>query len=217
MTFSGGIIDLTLFGILQGNDKTNWIWIVIIGLIYAVVYYLVFYFMITKLNLKTPGREADDEETRFYIRADMTSVAGTPVSSAASSDPVSALILRGLGGKENISDVDCCATRLGITVKNPQLVDNAVLRQSGASGVIAKGVGIQVVYRPQVSVIKSKFEDFLSTPEADIINSSAVGPLTDIEDGSAAVSTPTDENESGSKNKKINSPITVFLLAAAGL
>ena len=60
MTFSGGAIDLTLFGILQGNAKTHWIWIVVVGIIYAVVYYFVFYFMITKLNLLTPGREADD-------------------------------------------------------------------------------------------------------------------------------------------------------------
>ena len=70
MTFSGGAIDLTLFGILQGNAKTHWIWIVVVGLIYAVVYYFVFYFMITKLNLMTPGREADDVEPKLYRRAD---------------------------------------------------------------------------------------------------------------------------------------------------
>ena len=66
MTFSGGLIDLTLFGILQGNAKTNWIWIVIVGLVYAVVYYFVFYFMITKIDLKTTGRESDSEETKLY-------------------------------------------------------------------------------------------------------------------------------------------------------
>lgn len=165
MTFSGGIIDLTLFGILQGNSKTNWIWIVIVGIIYAIVYYFIFYFMITKLNLKTPGREADDEETRLYTRAD-AGRAGTGAKSS-SDDIVSALILKGLGNKGNISDIDCCATRLRITVKNPDLVDDSCLKQSGASGVIKKGNGIQVVYGPQVSVIKSKFEDFLDTQQSD--------------------------------------------------
>ncbi|MGN1421373.1 MAG: glucose PTS transporter subunit IIA [Eubacterium sp.] len=165
MTFSGGIIDLTLFGILQGNAKTNWIWIIIVGIIYAIVYYFLFYFMITKLNLKTPGREADDEETRLYTRAD-AGRAGTGAK-ASSDDIVSALILKGLGGKNNISDIDCCATRLRITVKNPDLVDDSRLKQSGASGVIKKGNGIQVVYGPQVSVIKSKFEDFLDTAQSD--------------------------------------------------
>lgn len=165
MTFSGGIIDLTLFGILQGNAKTNWIWIIIVGIIYAIIYYFLFYFMITRLNLKTPGREADDEETRLYTRAD-AGKAGTGAK-ASSDDIVSALILKGLGGKNNISDIDCCATRLRITVKNPDLVDDSCLKQSGASGVIKKGNGVQVVYGPQVSVIKSKLEDFLDTSQAD--------------------------------------------------
>lgn len=165
MTFSGGIIDLTLFGILQGNAKTNWIWIIIVGIIYAIIYYFLFYFMITRLNLKTPGREADDEETRLYTRAD-AGKAGTGAK-ASSDDIVSALILKGLGGKNNISDIDCCATRLRTTVKNPDFVDDSCLKQSGASGVIKKGNGVQVVYGPQVSVIKSKLEDFLDTSQAD--------------------------------------------------
>lgn len=165
MTFSGGIIDLTLFGILQGNAKTNWIWIIIIGLLYAVIYYFIFYYMITKLNLKTPGREADGEETRLYTRADMNT--GGAAAAQSSGDIVSALIVKGLGGRENISDIDCCATRLRVTVKSADKVSEAYLKQSGASGVIQKGVGVQVVYGPQVSVIKSKLEDFLDTAEAD--------------------------------------------------
>ncbi len=169
MTFSGGIIDLTLFGILQGNKKTNWIWVVIIGLIYAVVYYFVFSFMIKKFNLKTPGREADDEETKLYTRKDVDArkAGGETSKQSGSVDITSALILKDLGGKENISDVDCCATRLRITVIDPSKVDDASLKQSGASGVIHKGNGIQVVYGPQVSVVKSHLEDFMDTPESD--------------------------------------------------
>lgn len=169
MTFSGGLIDLSLFGILQGNAKTNWIWIVIVGLVYAVIYYFVFRLMITKLNLKTPGREADNEETKLYTRKDMNAKKGSQAA-ASGGDMVSTLILKGLGGKANLSDVDCCATRLRITVRNPELVTDALLKQSGASGVIHKGNGVQVIYGPQVSVIKSNFEDFLDSPDSDRID-----------------------------------------------
>ncbi len=171
MTFSGGAIDLTLFGILQGNEKTNWIWIVVVGLVYAVVYYFVFYFMITKLNLKTPGREADSEETKLYTRKDVNArkeAASNAVSDGF--DRVSALILKGLGGKSNLSDVDCCATRLRITVIDPELVQDNLLKESGASGVIHKGNGVQVIYGPQVSVVKSNLEDFLDTADADNVD-----------------------------------------------
>ncbi|MGN0551841.1 MAG: glucose PTS transporter subunit IIA [Oscillospiraceae bacterium] len=158
MTFSGGLIDLTLFGILQGNEKTNWIWIVLIGLIYAAVYYLVFYFMIVKLNLKTPGREADNGEVKLFTRADYNKKSG---------DKTSMLLLKGLGGKDNISDLDCCATRLRVTVKNVDLTDEKTLKSSGASGVIRKGNGIQIVFGPKVSVIKSALEDYMENPLSD--------------------------------------------------
>lgn len=166
MTFSGGAIDLLLFGILQGNEKTNWIWIVIVGLVFAVVYYFVFYFMITKMNLKTPGREADDEETKLYTRSDVNArkEAGKENDTV---DVVSALITKGLGGKENIADLDCCATRLRVTVYDPEKANDALLKESGASGVIHKGEGIQVIYGPQVSVVKSHLEDFLDSADAN--------------------------------------------------
>ena len=161
MTFSGGLIDLTLFGVLQGNAKTHWIWVVVVGVVYAVVYYFVFYTMITKLNLKTPGREADDEETKLYTRKD--------VNARKEASQTSALILEGLGGKKNLSDLDCCATRLRVTVVDPTLVRDDVLKASGAAGVIHKGNGIQVIYGPRVANVKSNLELFLETPEADKI------------------------------------------------
>lgn len=170
MTFSGGAIDLTLFGILQGNHKTNWIWIVIIGLIYAVVYYFVFYFMITKLNLSTPGREADDMETKLYRRSDVEA-AKSGKSGENSGDATSALILKGLGGKKNLSDVDCCATRLRITVIDVEKVSDGLLKESGASGVIHKGNGVQVIYGPRVSVVKSNLEAFMDSPQSDDLDS----------------------------------------------
>ena len=171
MTFSGGAIDLTLFGVLQGNQKTNWIWIVLVGLVYAVVYYFVFYFMITKFGYKTPGREADDEETKLYTRKDMNArKEAVSAKDGAAFDRVSALILKGLGGKSNLSDVDCCATRLRVTVSNPDLVQDGLLKESGASGVIHKGNGVQVIYGPHVSVVKSQLEDFLDTAESDNVD-----------------------------------------------
>lgn len=169
MTFSGGLIDMTLFGILQGNAKTHWIWIVVVGLIYAVVYYFVFYFMITKMNLKTPGRESDDIEPKLYRRSDVNEAKAAKVKSAdkRSSDVVSAMILKGLGGKDNLSDVDCCATRLRVTVNDASKVMDDMLKASGASGIIHKGNGIQVIYGPKVSVIKSNLEDFIDSPYSD--------------------------------------------------
>ena len=171
MTFSGGLIDLTLFGILQGNERTHWIWIVIVGVVYFFLYYFTFSVMITKMNLKTPGREDDDGEVKLFTRADFKAKTGvgpdgsTPAGGV--SDPVSATILQGLGGKKNIADVDCCATRLRITVVDESKVDDKTLKASGASGVIHKGNGIQVVYGPQVAVIKSNLVDFMESPESD--------------------------------------------------
>lgn len=170
MTFSGGIIDLTLFGILQGNYKTNWIWIVIVGLVYAVVYYFVFYFMITKMNLATPGREADDIAPKLYRRSDVEA-AKSDKNAGNAEDIVSALILKGLGGKENLSDVDCCATRLRITVADVAKVTDSLLKESGASGVIHKGNGVQVIYGPRVSVVKSNLEAFMDSPLSDNLDS----------------------------------------------
>ena len=170
MTFSGGIIDLLLFGVLQGNEKTRWIAIIPIGIGYFIVYFLLFRFMIRKFDYVTPGRE-EDGETKLYTRADYdekkrkgAEVAGEPEMSdaAVGLESTSSLIVRGLGGRENIRDLDCCATRLRVTVKNPDLVTDQLLKMSGAAGVIRRGNGVQVVYGPQVSVIKSELDDFLA-------------------------------------------------------
>ena len=203
MTFSGGAIDLTLFGILQGNEKTNWIWIVLVGLVYAVVYYFVFYFMITKWDFKTPGREADDEETKLYTRKDMQARKDAASHKGDEGfDRVSALIINGLGGKSNLSDVDCCATRLRVTVHNADLVDDSLLKASGASGVIHKGNGVQIIYGPQVSVVKSNLEDFLDTADADDVDA-LLG-----EEVAASAKTETKSSESASKEISLYAHLT---------
>ncbi len=161
MTFSGGLIDLVLFGVMQGNAKTHWVWVVVVGAVYFVLYYIIFRFMISKFDYKTPGRD-DAEEVKLYTRADVNARSAASGSTApAGDDPVSALIVEGLGGAANLSDVDCCATRLRCTVKDVALVKQDVLKVSGASGVICKGDGVQVVYGPKVAVIKAKLEDYL--------------------------------------------------------
>ena len=161
MTFSGGLIDLVLFGVMQGNAKTHWVWVVVVGAVYFVLYYIIFRFMISKFDYKTPGRD-DAEEVKLYTRADVNTRSAASGSTApAGDDPVSALIVEGLGGAANLSDVDCCATRLRCTVKDAALVRQDVLKASGASGVICKGNGVQVVYGPKVAVIKAKLEDYL--------------------------------------------------------
>lgn len=160
MTFSGGLIDLTLFGILQGNAKTHWINIVWVGLIYFAVYYFLFTFLIKKFDFKTPGREDEDGEVKLYTRADVNSK--KDAKSNDGDNQVSALILRGLGGQANLSDVDCCATRLRVTVKDSSKVDQSLLKSSGAAGVIINGNGVQVIYGPRVTVIKSNLEDFIA-------------------------------------------------------
>ncbi len=167
MTFSGGLIDMFLFGILQGNEKTNWIWIVIVGVGYFIVYYFLFSFLIKKMDLKTPGRD-DVEEVKLYTRADVN--ARKEGAAANPEDAVSEGILVGLGGKKNISDVDCCATRLRCTVYKPELVQDSILKATGASGVVHKGNGVQIIYGPKVTVIKSNFEDYLETaPDEEIV------------------------------------------------
>ena len=180
MTFSGGLIDLVLFGVMQGNAKTHWMWVVVVGAVYFVLYYIIFRFMISKFDYKTPGRD-DAEEVKLYTRADVNARSAASGSNApAGDDPVSALIVEGLGGTDNLSDVDCCATRLRCTVKDAALVRQDVLKASGASGVICKGNGVQVVYGPKVAVIKAKLEDYLEnapkTPAAATAPAPAAAP-----------------------------------------
>ena len=169
MTFSGGLIDLVLFGVMQGNAKTHWVWVVVVGAVYFVLYYIIFRFMISKFDYKTPGRD-DAEEVKLYTRADVNARNAASGSVPAGDDPVSAMIVEGLGGAANLADVDCCATRLRCTVNDAALVKQDVLKASGASGVICKGNGVQVVYGPKVAVIKAKLEDYLeSTPKNPVV------------------------------------------------
>lgn len=168
LTFSGGIIDMFLFGVLQGQAKTNWLMFIPVGLIYFTVYYFMFSFLIRKLDLKTPGREKEDKEIKLYTRADMAAEHQKEGEETDGSD-LSALIAAGLGGKENIKDVDCCVTRLRCTIADPSKVNDRMLQKSGSRGIVKKGDGVQIIYGPMVTVIKSNLEDYLASSISDRI------------------------------------------------
>ena len=209
LTFSGGFLDLFLFGILQGNEKTSWLRIIPVGIIYFVLYYVIFTFMIKKFDFKTPGREDEDEETKLYTKADVNAknAANATASGSASADLVSETITRGLGGKANITGVDCCATRLRLTVADSSKVNEALIKSTGSRGIIIKGQGVQIIYGPQVTVIKAKLETYLETAP-DTFEEENVA-----ETASAASVTETAENADSPEKKVvsttiISSPIT---------
>ena len=162
MTFSGGIIDLVMFGILPGASKTSWYWIPVVGAVYFVVYFFLFRFLILKFDLKTPGRD-DSEEVKLYRRSDVNAKKQGAAEGQEAVDERSQMILNGLGGKKNVVDVDCCIIRLRCTVSKPELVNEGILKKTGAAGVIKKGQGIQVIYGPTVPNIKADLVSYMAT------------------------------------------------------
>jgi PTS system D-glucosamine-specific IIC component len=217
MTFSGGFIDLFLFGILQGNSKSHWIWVVIVGIVYFFVYYFLFSFLIKKMNLKTPGREDDDEETKLYTRADVNAKKSGNASgsdSDAGNEFLSIMITKGLGGKANISDVDCCITRLRCTVHDASKVSDTILKQTGAKGVIQKGTGVQIVYGPTVTVIKSDLEYFLTTKKSDEITADydLSGDAAPVDASAKTIEETKTDSAQPTEEKAVLSPIKGTIL-----
>jgi len=143
-TFSGGFIDFILFGVLQGVDKTNWPYVLLVGIPWFFLYYFTFKFLIRKRNFKVLGRE-DEEQVTEQVAA--TERAKT--------------IVQGLGGEHNIDVVDCCATRLRISIKDESLVNDDVIKQTGSKAIVKKGTGVQIIYGPQVTIIKNEVEEYL--------------------------------------------------------
>lgn len=185
LTFSGGLIDLALFGILQGNEKTGWLMILPLGAAFFAAYYFLFSFLIRRFDIKTPGREEGSQETKLYTKADYNAKKAEGENSSA------AAIAQGLGGADNIQDVDCCATRLRCTVRDGGKVDQALLKTTGAAGVIQKGQGVQVVYGPQVNIIKAELEEYLRSGAA----AQAIYAPQETQDTSAAENAPLGELE----------------------
>ncbi|MCM3588229.1 maltose/glucose-specific PTS transporter subunit IIC [Mesobacillus maritimus] len=145
-TFSGGFIDFILFGVLQGVDKTNWPLVLLVGIPWFFLYYFTFKFLIRKKNFKVLGRE-DKSETVDAVQVSATDRAKT--------------IVAGLGGSDNIEIVDCCATRLRVTIKDENLVQDDVLKQTGSKGIVKAGTGVQIIYGPSVTIVKNEVEEYL--------------------------------------------------------
>lgn len=152
MTFSGGLIDFTLFGLLPAGAgvPTNWIYVVIIGAILFPVYYFLFSFFIKKFNLKTPGRE-DDEDMKASPEA-----LGEGSNLAES-------VLEALGGKGNITNLDACITRLRVSVKDIKQVDKNRIKALGASGVMEVGDNVQAIFGGKSDVIKNQIQELMET------------------------------------------------------
>lgn len=175
-TFSDGLIDLILYGILPGQAKSNWLMLIPVIAVYFALYFFVFRFFILKWNLKTPGREEDGEEAHLVSKDEYRAATGVGVAGGksvpANFDQKSATILKGVGGVDNLVDIDCCATRLRLTLVDTGKVDQAILKSTGASGVVIKGAGIQVIYGPSVTVVKSNFEEFVEQVRSGAIDKS---------------------------------------------
>ncbi|WP_291707559.1 glucose PTS transporter subunit EIIB [Clostridium sp.] len=146
-TFSGGLIDFTLFGVLQGNTKTNWIYVLLIGLIWFALYYFAFRFLITKFNVMTPGRETDEEEVKVITKDSLNEVAEQ--------------VLVALGGAENLEDVDACITRLRVSVKDVSKVDKNKIKSLGATAVLEVKGGVQAIFGAKADPIKQKINEII--------------------------------------------------------
>lgn len=151
-TFSGGVIDFTLFGILQGNDHTNWLRQIPFGIAWAAVYYFSFRFLITKFNIMTPGRSDEEAEN-------------VKVESKSSLRDDAGIILAALGGKENIQDVDACITRLRVNLHDKNKVDKEILKKLGATGVLDVPGGVQAIYGAKAILYKNEINEILGVDD----------------------------------------------------
>lgn len=150
LTFSGGFIDMFLFGILQGNSKTNWIAIPILGIFYFIGFYFIFKFVIMKFDLKTIGRE-DEEMEKDKIISEKTNLSET-----------ASKVLEGLGGKDNITYLDACASRLRVNLKQIEFIkSDAYFKNLGASGILKKGNSVQIVFGGLSDNIKMEIDKLM--------------------------------------------------------
>lgn len=170
LTFSGGFIDFLIYGVLPGNDRTNWTSLILPIIVWAILYYVIFRFSIRKFKLKTPGVEEDapvELRTKDEYRAEHGIGQDAQAAGFTGDDETSYNIARGLGGAANIADFSNCATRLRVTVKDGAKVNEALLRQTGAAGVVASGTSVQVIYGTKVEGITGDLNDFLrANPDA---------------------------------------------------
>ncbi|HCW53868.1 MAG TPA: PTS glucose transporter subunit IIB [Clostridium sp.] len=170
MTFSGGLIDYALFGLLPAGAgvPTKWFMVLVIGGVYSIVYYLLFSFIIKKFDLKTPGREENDEQVKLHSKADFQEktinnkvTVGKMTRAKAEIREKAPAVLEALGGKTNVVSVDACITRLRIEVKDKSKVDENLLKTLGASEIMEFGNGIQAIFGVKADGYKNALNDIL--------------------------------------------------------
>lgn len=166
-TFSGGGLDMLLYGILPGQARTNWLPLIPLIVIYFFAYFFIFRWVIVKFDLKTPGREDDDQEASLHTKQEYID-AKAKKHGVSADDVRSAEIVAGLGGKSNIKDLEACATRLRVTVNDPKKVNKGLLKQSGSVGTIINGQGVQSIYGTQVSTIGPEVLDYMKAMTTDM-------------------------------------------------
>ncbi|MDR2860908.1 MAG: PTS transporter subunit EIIC [Elusimicrobiota bacterium] len=165
LTFSGGFIDLLLYGILPGNARTHWLRLLPLFAAYFLIYYYLFKFVILRFNLKTPGREDDTEESKLYTKDDFQKKQNTSTQSSDSDKTEQLdLLTRGLGGKDNIITIDCFITRLRVELKDNSIIDADLLKKGGGVGVvkIKDGKNVQVIIGTQVSSLKPRLQEYIA-------------------------------------------------------
>lgn len=176
--FGGGLLDCALLQNwipLFNNHWGTYLTQIVIGLIFTAIWFVVFRFLIIKLNLKTPGRGDDEEDVKLYTKADYKA------KNADERDIKAAAFLEALGGKSNIVDVTNCATRLRVTVKDDKLVQKtSVFMAAGAHGLVHNGCAIQVIVGLSVPQVRERFETLLQSPEvlekAEVISNTDKSP-----------------------------------------
>lgn len=222
-TFSAGFLDFFLYGMLPGNARTNWIILLVYSIIWGVLYYAIFRWAIVKWDLKTPGREADDEETRLRTKDEYRETHGIGVDAKTGedlspADQRSAQILEGLGGYNNLEEFSNCATRLRVTVKEADKVNQAVLRRTGAAGVTQSGKSVQVIYGTQVGGIANDLDHYINRHRDSLSQSQTVEPASEptVEDATSDPTiTPVETTETTTRASEVFSPMTGELIDLA--
>ncbi|MCH1682197.1 PTS transporter subunit EIIC [Streptococcus suis] len=154
-SFSGGLIDYLIFGVFQGNDKTNWIYVIPVGLLWAAVYYLVFKFLVTKFHVLVPGMESSDQASHSE----------KVLSNGSSLRDNAIAIIDTLGGADNIENVTACATRLRVSLRNSGLVDKGVIQSIGATAVLDVKGGIQAIFGGKAILYSQEINQILGLEE----------------------------------------------------
>ena len=206
LTFSGGLIDFIIYGIIPGNARTNWMVLVPLIIVWAVLYYVVFRFAIVKFNLNTPGRGDDDEDVKLHSKDEYRELHG--IGEMSEDDELSYQIIHALGGSNNLDSFSNCATRLRVTVKDGEKVSEALLRQTGAAGVVLSGESVQVIYGTKVEGIAGDINDFLRR-NPDVANDDVAAP---VQESPQVEAVKTDATVTDANAEIIASPMTGLIV-----